>query len=115
MRNRAATPLKDMTFLHRIGDDQKLASRTSAGLIVPRAVGLTPLLLVRGEAPSTASVATTVAASAGAPSPEPSPTTTETTTTPSATSHARDVGALGCHLDVASFEHTLIQNKGLGD
>lgn len=73
------------------------------------------LLLVGGEASSATTVATTITTASREAA---STTTLETsataeTTATAAAAHARDVGALGSHFDVATLEHALVENKSL--
>lgn len=76
--------------------------------------GCTSLLLIGSKASTTAPITTAVASSRKAASAVESSTSTEASTT-AAPAHAWDVGALGCHLDVAPFEHALVKDEGLGD
>lgn len=73
------------------------------------------LLLVGGETSSATTVATAIATTAReAASAMKASATTEPTATTS-TAHARDIGALRGHLDVAALEDTLVEDKSLGD
>lgn len=76
--------------------------------------GCTSLLLIGSKASTTAPITTAVASSREAASTVESSTSAEASTT-AAPGHAWDVGALGCHLDVAPFEHALVKDEGLGD
>lgn len=76
------------------------------------------LLLVGGETSSTTPVATaitTASREAATTTTLETSTTAETTTATATAAHARDVGALGSHFDVATLEHALVENKSLRD
>lgn len=75
------------------------------------------LLLVGGETSSATTVATPIATTAreAASAMKASATATAEPTATTSTAHARDIGALGGHLDVAALEDTLVEDKSLGD
>lgn len=73
------------------------------------------LLLVGGETSSATTVATAITTTAREVASAMKASATAEPTATTSTAHARDIGTLGGHFDVAALEDTLVEDKSLGD